>query len=115
MVVGEPFDLGHATRYELQAIGADRGFAVVRATLTEVEPDEHRVVTESGGRIGYDRLLLALGARPGSPSSAGSRSASTRTPGASPTACASCAHAAAWCSPSRPRQAGRCRSTSSRC
>jgi sulfide:quinone oxidoreductase len=62
--VGEPFGLGHATRYELQAIGADRGFAVVRDTLAAVEADEHRVATQDGDRILYDRLLLALGTRP---------------------------------------------------
>src|SRR4051794_19076081 len=62
--VGEPFGLGHATRYELQAIGADRGFAVVRDTLAAVEPHAHREVTQDGDGIVYDRLLLALGARP---------------------------------------------------
>jgi sulfide:quinone oxidoreductase len=62
--VGEPFGLGHATRYEIQAIAADRGFAVVRDALAEVEADAHRVVTQDGDRISYDRLLLALGARP---------------------------------------------------
>jgi sulfide:quinone oxidoreductase len=62
--VGEPFGLGHATRYELQAIGADRGFAVVRDTLASVEADEHRVLTQDGEQILYDRLVLALGARP---------------------------------------------------
>jgi sulfide:quinone oxidoreductase len=62
--VGEPFDLGHATRYELDAIGADRGFAVLHDTLAAVEPGDHRVVTGEGDRIPYDTLVLALGARP---------------------------------------------------
>jgi sulfide:quinone oxidoreductase len=62
--VGEPFDLGHATRYELQAIGANRGFAVVGGTLAAVDAHEHRVVTENGEQFPYDQLLLALGARP---------------------------------------------------
>jgi sulfide:quinone oxidoreductase len=62
--VGEPFGLGHATRYELDAIGADRGFAVVRGTLAAVNADAHRVVTPDGDQFSYDRLLLALGARP---------------------------------------------------
>jgi sulfide:quinone oxidoreductase len=62
--VSEPFGLGHATRYELQAIGADRGFAVVRDTLASVETEAHEAVTQDGDRIAYDRLLLALGARP---------------------------------------------------
>jgi sulfide:quinone oxidoreductase len=64
LAVGEPFGLGHATRYELQAIGADRGFAVVRDTLATVDADAHHVLTQDGDRIAYDRLLLALGARP---------------------------------------------------
>jgi sulfide:quinone oxidoreductase len=62
--VGEPFDLGHATRYELEAIGADRGFAVRHDTLAAVEPDDHRVVTGDGDRLPYDTLLIGLGARP---------------------------------------------------
>ena len=43
--VGEPFDLGHATRYELQVIGAERGFAVLHDSLAAVESDEHQVIT----------------------------------------------------------------------
>jgi sulfide:quinone oxidoreductase len=62
--VGEPFDLGHASRYELAAIGADRGFAVQLDTLAEVDADERRVVTGGGDRLSYDTLILALGARP---------------------------------------------------
>jgi sulfide:quinone oxidoreductase len=62
--VGEPFDLGHATRYELEAIGADRGFAVLHDTLAAVEPDDHCVVTGDGDRLPYDTLLIGLGARP---------------------------------------------------
>jgi sulfide:quinone oxidoreductase len=62
--VGEPFDLGHASRYELDAIGADRGFAVQLDTLAEVDADERRVVTGGGDRLSYDTLILALGARP---------------------------------------------------
>src|SRR4051794_28072830 len=62
--VGEPFDLGHATQYELEAIGADRGFAVLHDTLAAVEPDDHRVVTPDGDRLPYDTLLIGLGARP---------------------------------------------------
>jgi sulfide:quinone oxidoreductase len=62
--VGEPFGLGHPTRYELAAIAADRGFAVVRDALASVDPDAHEVVTQDGQTIAYDRLLLALGARP---------------------------------------------------
>jgi sulfide:quinone oxidoreductase len=62
--VGEPFGLGHPTRYELEAIAADRGFAVMRDTLAAVEPDAHRVVTQDGERIPYDHLMLALGTRP---------------------------------------------------
>jgi sulfide:quinone oxidoreductase len=62
--VGEPFGLGHPTRYELAAIAKDRGFAVVRDALASVDADAHEVVTQDGQTLAYDHLLLALGARP---------------------------------------------------
>ena len=49
--VGEPFGLGHPTRYELAAIAKDRGFAVVRDALASVDADAHEVVTQDDQTI----------------------------------------------------------------
>jgi sulfide:quinone oxidoreductase len=61
--VGEPFGLGHPSRYPLAELveGADARF--VRARVTGVRPERHELVLEDGDPIGYDVLLLALGAR----------------------------------------------------
>ena len=64
LAVGEPFGQGHATRYELQAIADDRGFAFVRDAVATVDADARELDTQDGYRIRYDRLVLALGARP---------------------------------------------------
>src|SRR6266545_2711915 len=64
LAVGEPFGQGHATRYELQAIADERGFAFVRDAVAAVDAAGHELRTQDGYQIRYDRLLLAVGARP---------------------------------------------------
>jgi sulfide:quinone oxidoreductase len=62
--VGEPFGHEPPWRFELGTIAADRRFRVRRGALARVEPDEHRIVTTDGEAIGYDALVLAIGAVP---------------------------------------------------
>jgi sulfide:quinone oxidoreductase len=62
--VSEPFGLGTAVQYELRAIAQDRGFDLIRDALDTVDPDRREVVTQDRAVIAYDRLVLALGARP---------------------------------------------------
>jgi sulfide:quinone oxidoreductase len=64
LAVGEPFGLAGAAAYELQAIADDRGFTFVHDGLERVDADAHAILTHGGARLGYDRLVLALGARP---------------------------------------------------
>jgi sulfide:quinone oxidoreductase len=61
--VAEPFAPGSVRRYPLAAIGDDRGVRVHRDVLARVHPDDRSVETESGARLGYDALVLALGTR----------------------------------------------------
>jgi sulfide:quinone oxidoreductase len=61
--VGEPFGLGHPHRYPLAELVEAVGARFVRALVAGVQPEEHELVLENGDRIGYDLLLLALGAR----------------------------------------------------
>jgi sulfide:quinone oxidoreductase len=64
LAVGEPFGLGATARFELSAIAKDRGFAVIHDALACIEAEHRRVLTRDGELLGYDRLILALGARP---------------------------------------------------
>jgi sulfide:quinone oxidoreductase len=63
MAVAEPFTIAHARRVELAQIAADFDAHVVTGALAAVEPDEHRIITRGGERIGYDALIIASGTR----------------------------------------------------
>jgi sulfide:quinone oxidoreductase len=54
-----------APRYDLTAIAADLDVTLVEAALDGVDAAAHRVTTRGGATLGYDALLLALGAMPG--------------------------------------------------
>ena len=60
--VAEPFGLGKATRYEVGAlVAAAGGGTFTLGTLLDVDPARHEVST-SIGELGYDILLIAVGA-----------------------------------------------------
>lgn len=63
MAVAEPFSIAHARRVPLVAVAADFDADLVTGALAAVEPDERRVVTRDGDRIGYDELVVACGTR----------------------------------------------------
>jgi sulfide:quinone oxidoreductase len=63
MSVAEPFCLGHAQRHPLSSIARDFGARVVRDSLAEVDARAHTVTIGGGDTIGYDSLLIAVGAR----------------------------------------------------
>jgi sulfide:quinone oxidoreductase len=62
LAVAEPFTAGTVQRFPLAAIGADRCIRVHRDALARVRVDERVVETQDAARIGYDALVLALGA-----------------------------------------------------
>ena len=64
LAVNEPFDRGRSVQIELAAIAAEQGFEIVRDTLDSVDAEASEVVTQDGRRLGYDELVLALGAWP---------------------------------------------------
>ena len=63
MSVAAPFSRGRAARHPLAAAARQTGAELVRAQVTAVDPVERRVVLEDGGRLAYDALLVAVGAR----------------------------------------------------
>ncbi|HYB27363.1 MAG TPA: hypothetical protein VEF89_12160 [Solirubrobacteraceae bacterium] len=62
LAVQEPFGLSGVRRYPLERIASDVGAHWVRDRLASVEPADRRLRTESGAELGYDALLLAIGA-----------------------------------------------------
>jgi sulfide:quinone oxidoreductase len=63
MAVREPFGYTTARRYELAEIARDVGAELCVDSFKWLEPEARRVHTDGGGTLGYDALVLALGAR----------------------------------------------------
>jgi sulfide:quinone oxidoreductase len=64
LAVAEPFLVGEARRFPLRSLVEAAGASLRRGTVTGVDPGFRVVATAEGEEIGYDALLLALGARP---------------------------------------------------
>lgn len=64
MSASHPFDAPRVRGLRLADIARDVGARWLPTTLDRVEPAQHRVVTSDRDRLGYDRLVLAVGARP---------------------------------------------------
>ena len=63
MTVREPFAYPRANRYALAPIVREAGAELVVDELAEVDAAKRSVRTAAGAQIGYDALVLALGAR----------------------------------------------------
>src|SRR5680860_1614477 len=61
--VKEPFARGGAERHPIRHIAGDAGAEWVQDTLAWVDPDGQLVHTDGGRELGYDALLIAVGAR----------------------------------------------------
>jgi sulfide:quinone oxidoreductase len=61
MAVLVPFAAGHVPRESLARMASDAGAALVRDRMASLDPATHRVVTEHGGVLEYDALLIAVG------------------------------------------------------
>ena len=64
VAVAEPFGIAAAAALLAHALRRRTAASTLRrGRLRAVEPAAHRVLTDSGAELGYDTLLLALGAR----------------------------------------------------
>jgi sulfide:quinone oxidoreductase len=61
--VGEPFALGHALALPLATVARDVGAELRQDSLAAVDGDAHTIRLGSGDTVGYDALLVAIGAR----------------------------------------------------
>ena len=59
--VGAPFGAGEPLRYSLRRLASERGLRFVRAAVRSVDAEAH-CVNVDGTSMGYDAILLALGA-----------------------------------------------------
>jgi sulfide:quinone oxidoreductase len=64
MSVEQPFKVQRGRGLRLEDTAAELGARWHRGALDRVDHDRHRVVTRDGHELPYDRLVLALGARP---------------------------------------------------
>jgi len=62
MAVAVPFGRGHMQRRDLADVARDTGAEFVRGELAEVDAAAREAVLADGRRIGYDALLVAVGA-----------------------------------------------------
>jgi sulfide:quinone oxidoreductase len=61
--VAAPFGFGQREPLPYDAIQRHAHFDHCRGRLARVEPEAHELVTDAGDRLGYDKLLIAVGAR----------------------------------------------------
>src|SRR5215211_4014013 len=64
MSVEQPFKVQRGRGLRLEETAGELGAHWHRGALDRVEHNQHRVVTKDGDALPYDRLVLALGARP---------------------------------------------------
>ena len=64
MLVAEPFGAANVLRIELERVARDTGARHTKDALVSVDPGARTITTASGNTLGYDALLIALGANP---------------------------------------------------
>jgi sulfide:quinone oxidoreductase len=64
LAVAEPFGLGEPPSYDVLRIAQEHGAALHLGELVAVDAGAHAIHTRDGGSLGYDVLLVAVGARP---------------------------------------------------
>lgn len=64
MLVAEPFGNADVLTVDIAEVVRDAGARHTKAALVAVDPTAHTITTDGGATIGYEVLLVALGARP---------------------------------------------------
>ena len=61
--VAAPFDLAETSMFHLAELARDTGAHLHAQTVEAIDPEERQAVLASGERLGYDVLVVAVGAR----------------------------------------------------
>jgi sulfide:quinone oxidoreductase len=64
LAVGEPFGFGHPARHPLSRLCADHDASLLHARVDRVRTDDRQVELDDGSTVDYDRLIVAVGAKP---------------------------------------------------
>lgn len=64
MLVAEPFGVAEVLRLDLSEVVAEAGARHIKDALTAVDPAARTVGTADGETLGYDALIVAVGAKP---------------------------------------------------
>jgi sulfide:quinone oxidoreductase len=64
LLSAEPFDMGTVHRFPLAEIVADQRARLRSANIVGVDAAAHEALVDGGGRVAYDALAVASGARP---------------------------------------------------
>jgi sulfide:quinone oxidoreductase len=63
LAVAEPFSMGHVHRFPLRQLADDLGVRLVHGSLERVDAEDQRVITAGGEELGFEALLVAIGAK----------------------------------------------------
>ena len=63
LAVAEPFDLAQTRLFDLAAVAAEHHAELHVASLEEVQSDARHIALSDGGKLPYDCLIVAVGAR----------------------------------------------------
>jgi sulfide:quinone oxidoreductase len=63
LAVAEPFSMGHVHRFPLRQLADDLRVQLVSGALERVDAEHQRVITADGEELGYEALLVAIGAK----------------------------------------------------
>ena len=64
LLVAEPFGAAEVLRIELERVAGDTGARHTKDALVSVDAGARTITTASGSTLGYDALLIAIGANP---------------------------------------------------
>jgi sulfide:quinone oxidoreductase len=63
LAVAQPFGVGSARRFDLEALAHGVGAGYRADALASIDPERHAVRTRAGEEVAYDALVIACGAR----------------------------------------------------
>src|SRR6266542_2909989 len=63
LAVAEPFSMGHVHRFPLRQLTDDLGVHLIHGALERVDAERRSVIKADGEELGFEALLVAIGAK----------------------------------------------------